>query len=505
MGSNIIELCPVGALTSKLYSFKYRSWDSIYFESSDITSALLSPIRLYTRGSKVSRVLPQYDDSFEWGFLSEKARYIYDSFNIQRLNTPLIKNYNLKQKMITFFVPISWLKLKYFFLNYNIKTKKYNSILPILGQSCDIIFINYIKYLFFKNGYNNFLYDEFLMHSETNNLNYDYRNMYLTNSQDLYNINICFLINIKLRTENPLFNAKLRQEYLWNNIKIYQFGPKMKSSYKYTQLSTDINSFYKILRGKTTSLISLCLKQSKILCLASTYNMSQFSFDFLTQLQIMFSKKTINFIIRLNAIQFEQIGFFELNIMSKIHTNLDLKKKYMFFFNTNKAYLKKNIYNPTNSLYQSSHFNNSYNFVDLFIPITTLFETRIKIYINLLGLLRRIPKIIPFYKLDILDDLDSLYFIILVLPILNIKLNSNTILYKLYFNLPLKIYTSIQTYNIFLLKIYYNKFNFRGYYYNTIYSIIYKNFYKTTYLDKTSASLTTLTNIFFNNSKNYYS
>src|SRR5690606_33084324 len=143
---------------------------------------------------------------------------------------------------------------------------------------------------------------------------------------------------------------------------------------------------------------------------------------------------------------------FELNLTSQIHTNLDIEKKFFLFVNTNKAYLKTHELKPTCSLYQSSHFNNNYSFVDLFIPVTTIFETRIKIYINSLGLLRRIPKIVPFYKLDIFDDLDSIYYIILMLPILNIKLKVTEVLTQLYFNLPLKIYNTIQTYTIFLTK-----------------------------------------------------
>jgi len=404
-------------------------------------------------------------------------------------------------------MPTSWLKLKNFFLNYNIKNYTFNStkntIVPILGQLCDLIFINYIKHLFLKNGYNHFLYDEFLFNSDTK-INYDYRDSYLTNPQDLYNINICLLINIKLRIENPLFSAKLRQEYLWNNIKIYQFGSKIQSSYKYIQLASNFNCFSNILQGKKTNLISICLKQSKILCLTSTYNLSHHTFKFLQKLKGMFLKKTINFALILSTVCTEQMGMFELNLTSSIHTHSDIKKKIFFFINTNKAYLKKCELNPTYSLYQNSHFNNHYNFVDLYIPVTTVFETRIKVYVNLLGLLRRIPKIVPFYKLDIFDDLDSIYYIILMLPVLNIKLKVKEVLNQLHFNLPLKIYNTIQTYTIFFKKIYYTKFDFRNYYFNTIFSTIYKNFYKTTYLDQASITLTTLTNLFFNNSSNYF-
>jgi len=78
LGSNIIELCPVGALTSKVYSFKYRSWDNQYYESIDFTNSLGSPIRIFYKSNKVIRVLPQYDEILNLGWITEKARYIYD-------------------------------------------------------------------------------------------------------------------------------------------------------------------------------------------------------------------------------------------------------------------------------------------------------------------------------------------------------------------------------------------------------------------------------------------
>lgn len=78
--SNIIELCPVGALTSKLYHFKYRSWDLQYFESIDLMDSFCQPIRIFIKFNKIDRILPQYDDVTNWGFLTEKARYIYDDY-----------------------------------------------------------------------------------------------------------------------------------------------------------------------------------------------------------------------------------------------------------------------------------------------------------------------------------------------------------------------------------------------------------------------------------------
>ena len=93
LSSNIIELCPVGALTSKTYSFTYRAWDSPYYESIDFTDSLCSSIRVFTNLNKIVRVLPQYDEVTNWNFLTEKARFLYDGINIRRLKFPALKKY----------------------------------------------------------------------------------------------------------------------------------------------------------------------------------------------------------------------------------------------------------------------------------------------------------------------------------------------------------------------------------------------------------------------------
>jgi len=492
-------------LTSKVYSFKYRAWDAMYFESIDITSSSLSPIRLYIKGTKISRVLPQYDESFEWAYLTEKARYIYDAFQIQRLVSPLVKTYKIiNSQKNEFFISTSWNKLKKFFLYYNInnqfKQNKNIIILPILGYSCDIIFLNYLKHLFLKNGQNNFIYDENLKFNVIPN---DFRFSYLNNLKNIYNIDVCILLNITLRLENPLLNAKIRQEYLWNNTKIFQFGAKYTSAYKYSQLTNNLYISYKIFNGQISNLISYCLKKKNILCITSILNKPTMPSQLLYKVKTLFNKKNINFNIYTNSTQIEQINLFELNILNKIHSTDNCNSLITYFINTNKIH--PSLISKT-SIYQSSHFNNSYNFINLFIPSTTFFETRTKLYINNLGLLRRVPKLVSFYKMDILDDLDSSYFVTLFIPFIKIKLkfNDNKISQSLYKNLPIKSYDCISNNILFTLTNYNNNYIFNINYYNMLYNTIYKNFYKTNNFEILSSTMTTLTNLFLNKISNYY-
>lgn len=246
-------------------------------------------------------------------------------------------------------------------------------------------------------------------------------------------------------------------------------------------------------------------KKKNILCISSILNKPTLPLQLLYKVKMLFNKKNINFNIYTNSTQIEQTNLFELNILNKIHSTNNYNSLITYFINTNKIhpFLISKI---KTSIYQSSHFNNSYNFINLFIPSTTFFETRTKLYINSLGLLRRVPKLVSFYKMDIVDDLDSSYFVTLFIPFIKIKLkfNDNKISQSLYKDLPIKSYDCISNNILFALTNYYNNYMFNISYYNMLYNTIYKNFYKTNNFEILSSTMTTLTNLFLNKISNYY-
>lgn len=90
LSSNIIDLCPVGALTSKPYSFTSRPWELNSVESVDVFDTLCSNIRLSVYGNKVKRILPRINEQLNEDWLSNKTRFIYDSFDLQRITAPLL-------------------------------------------------------------------------------------------------------------------------------------------------------------------------------------------------------------------------------------------------------------------------------------------------------------------------------------------------------------------------------------------------------------------------------
>ena len=88
---NVVDLCPVGALTSKPYAFAARPWELNKTESIDVMDALGSAIRIDTRGREVMRILPRTNDDVNEEWISDKTRHVVDGLRTQRLDQPYVR------------------------------------------------------------------------------------------------------------------------------------------------------------------------------------------------------------------------------------------------------------------------------------------------------------------------------------------------------------------------------------------------------------------------------
>src|SRR5690242_12284509 len=88
---NVVDLCPVGALTSKPYAFNARPWELGKTESVDVMDAVGSAIRVDTRGREVMRVMPRINEEINEEWISDKTRFIWDGLKTQRLDRPYVK------------------------------------------------------------------------------------------------------------------------------------------------------------------------------------------------------------------------------------------------------------------------------------------------------------------------------------------------------------------------------------------------------------------------------
>ena len=91
ISGNIIDLCPVGALNSKPYEYRARTWELRKTESIDVTDAVGCNIRVDARGSEVMRILPRLNEDVNEEWISDKARFSYDGLKRRRLDVPMVK------------------------------------------------------------------------------------------------------------------------------------------------------------------------------------------------------------------------------------------------------------------------------------------------------------------------------------------------------------------------------------------------------------------------------
>ena len=149
LSGNVIDLCPVGALTNKPYAFKARPWELKRTESIDVFDAMGSSIRIDSRGKKVFRVLPRINDEINEEWISDKSRFAIDGLVKQRLDKVYIKNDNKLEVS-------EWNKALEL-INNEIKKRSPNQTSALSGQFTDIESLYATKS--FLNSLNSNFYD----------------------------------------------------------------------------------------------------------------------------------------------------------------------------------------------------------------------------------------------------------------------------------------------------------------------------------------------------------
>ena len=213
LSGNIIDLCPVGALTSKPYAFKARSWELRHCETIDVLDAVCSNIRVDTRGLEVMRILPRLNEDINEEWISDKTRFSYDGLKLQRLDKPYIKK---NGQML----PSTWEEV------FNVIAKKINNtpgnkIAAIAGDLVDCESVLLLKELMHKLGSSNIECRQDGSVVPTHN-----RAFYLFNTgiSKIENADLCLLINTNIRLEAPIINARLRKRYLHGGFTIANLG-----------------------------------------------------------------------------------------------------------------------------------------------------------------------------------------------------------------------------------------------------------------------------------------
>jgi len=250
LSANVIDLCPVGALTSKPYAFEARPWELKKTESIDVMDAVGSNIRVDTYGWEVKRVLPRLNNEINEEWISDKTRYACDGLLKQRLDVPYIK-INNKLVKSTWDDAIELISNK-------IKSTKPEQIAGHVGDMTSIETIFSFKNFLKKIGSNNYDFREKRTYIDpTDKMNY----IFNSSIQGIEESDLILLIGTNPRHEATIVNARIRKTFVKNKTMIYSIGNPGDLTYDYTLLGDDVNDIKNIFDGKSE--INQKLKNAK--------------------------------------------------------------------------------------------------------------------------------------------------------------------------------------------------------------------------------------------------
>ena len=224
--SNVVDLCPVGALTSKPYAFSARSWELVKTQSVDVMDALGSAIRIDTRGREVMRILPRTNDDVNEEWISDKTRHVVDGLRTQRLDQPYLRVNGRLQ-------PATW-KQAFAAIAEKVKATNGKRIGALAGQLAAVEEMFALKALMTALGSGNIdaRYPGSPLHPSHG------RASYLFNSTiaGIDQADAIMLIGSNPRREAPVLNARIRKRYLRGNVLLGMIGEKADLTYPYTYL-----------------------------------------------------------------------------------------------------------------------------------------------------------------------------------------------------------------------------------------------------------------------------
>ncbi len=319
LSGNVIDLCPVGALTSKPYSFKSRPWELTKTETFDVFDGIGSSIRVDTRGKQVLRVLPRINEDTNEEWISDKTRFAIDGLSRQRLDKVYIRE-NDKLNISDWESALNKIKDE-----INLRGK--DKTITLSGKFTDAETI--IASKLFSEGLGSYLYDcrfdnAQIIHGENESYKFN------SSIQEVENADAILLVGSNPRWEASVLNARIRKAFIDNNCKVGLIGPALDLNYAYDKISESLGGLNEILDNKSEfSEVLFNAKNPIIIIGTSAINKSEGSSVLKTCAEI--AKKLPNFSESFNPLNIlnqdiSRVGSLELGFVNKFFDG-DLEKK----------------------------------------------------------------------------------------------------------------------------------------------------------------------------------
>ncbi len=363
LSGNVIDLCPVGALTSKPYVFEARPWELKKTQTIDVMDAVGSNIRVDTYDWEVKRVLPVINEDINEEWISDKTRYACDGLLNQRLDTPYIK-YNNK------FEKASWDEV-YKIIKSKIENANKDKICGFVGD--------------LTNMETSFIFKEFLERT-VDTKKYDFRSTkrfidsskrenYLFNSSinGIEEADLILLIGANPRFEATMINARIRKAYLSNNTKVVSLNDLGDLTYSYQSLNGKVKTIKDIFENNNElSKEIIESKKPMIVFGESFFKIKSASYLFNLSKKFLSKNNKLNDDwnpINILSVDAATVGNLDLDIIDKNNKILDElhENKFEIIFllgQDNLDFKKKDEF----IIYQGSHGDRGAEIADIILP-----------------------------------------------------------------------------------------------------------------------------------------
>lgn len=404
---NVIDLCPVGALTSHANAFTYRPWNLKRFNSFDALDSLGSYITLHYNGANLVKVTPRINYNLNLNWISDKIRYVFDGLYKQRILKPLYRTTSSD------IISVSWTEVFYILkkdllINNNyIKNLNFGIYFGELLNNETIFTAS--KFMDVIGNSNKYSIQDSLF------INNDFNSNYLFNSKvkALSNTDLCIIFGTNLKTELPLLNVRLRKQYLATALPIINFGVRSNVMYPTYFFGFKFKTIIKFIEGNSSFCKLLFNKKNPLFLLNLNLYKNETIFNFFTLVKEILIKNIKNITKNNFNYIYPDISLYNqlyLNITSKYKDSLNnVNCLYLLNVDNNFEKLAKNInFENKYIIYQGHHYNKFITNANLILPVKPYLQEKGS-FVNIEGDILKIKEVIYDDNLNVKDNILTLY------------------------------------------------------------------------------------------------
>lgn len=402
---NVIDLCPVGALTSHSNAFAYRPWNLKRLNSFDALDSLGSFITVHFFGSNIVKITPRINYNLNLNWISDKVRYMYDGLYKQRILKPLYVNAAGE------YCNITWNEVFYTLKADLLSKKSTLNIGCYFGEllNNEIIFTA-SKFMDIIGNPNKYSIQDKLF------INNDFNSNYLFNGKvtSLSNTDMCFIFGSNLKSELPLLNVRLRKQYLTTALSIITFGIRTNLMYPTYFFGFKLKTIIKFIEGNNTFCKYLSVKKNPSFLL----NLNLFKTESLANLFTIMKERLMSISKNITKNNFNYI-YPDIDLYNKLYLNIQTKYKdtdlnmldclYLLNVDKNFDYFAKNA-NLANiyTIYQGHHYNKYIDYARMILPVKPYIQ-ELGSFVNVQGDILHIDETIKDDNLAVKNNILVLY------------------------------------------------------------------------------------------------